>query len=97
MDIGFSLSGSTLDAKGGVFGGTINTYIHTFGKSKVLNKLDLALAALELRLDYMRTSVMKRIGSLNVALRDEWKCSTEINRMLPNERPTVILIHCDLS
>lgn len=40
---------------------------------------------------------MTRISSLNVAMRDEWKCSTEIGKMLPNERPTIILVHGDLS
>lgn len=105
MYIGFGLGGSTLDARGGIVGGTIdlnkiNTYTHIWEEQGVEphHKLGLTLAALELRLDYMGTSVlMTRISSLNVALRDEWKCSTEIGKMLPNERPTVILIHGDLS
>lgn len=105
MYIGFGLGGSTLDAKGGIVGGTIDlnqisTYSHIWEEQGVEphHKLGLSLAALELRLDYMGTSVlMTRISSLNVAMRDEWKCSTEIGRMLPNERPTIILVHGDLS
>lgn len=126
MYIGFGLGGSTLDAKGGIVGGTIdlskiNTYTHIWEEQGVEphHKLGLTLAALELRLDYMGTSVksnfrflffhfrltnfynyqclMTRISSLNVAMRDEWKCSTEIGKMIPNERPTVILVHGDLS
>lgn len=105
MYIGFGLGGSTLDAKGGIVGGTIdlnkiNTYSHIWEEQGVEphHKLGLTLAALELRLDYMGTSVlMTRISSLNVAMRDEWKCSTEVGRMMPNERPTIILVHGDLS
>lgn len=42
---------------------------------------------------------MTRISSLNATMRDEWKCkcSTEIGKVLPNERPTIILVHGDLS
>lgn len=94
-----------LDAKGGIVGGTIdlnkiNTYTNIWEEQGVEphHKLGLTLAALELRLDYMGTSVlMTRISSLNAAMRDEWKCSTETGKMLPNERPTIILVHGDLS
>lgn len=105
MYIGFGLGGSTLDAKGGIVGGSIDlnkitTFTHIWEEQGVEphHKLGLTLAALELRLDYMGTSVlMTRISSLNVTLRDEWKCSTELGKMLPSERPTIILIHGDLS
>lgn len=105
MYIGFGLGGSTLDAKGGIVGGTIdlnkiNTYTHISEEQGVEphHKLGLTLAAMELRLDYMGTSIlMTRISLLNVALRDEWKCSTEVGKILPNERPTIILVHGDLS
>lgn len=105
MYIGFGLGSSTLDAKGGIVGGSIDlnkitTFTHIWEEQGVEphHKLGLTLAALELRLDYMGTSVlMTRISSLNVTLRDEWKCSTEVGKMLPSERPTIILIHGDLS
>lgn len=64
MYIGFGLGGSTLDAKGGIVGGTIdlnkiNTYSHIWEEQGLEphHKLGLTLAALELRLDYMGTSV----------------------------------------
>lgn len=105
MYIGFGLGGSTLDAKGGIVGGTIdlnkiNTYTHIWEEQGVepRHKLGLTLSALELRLDYMGTSVlMTRISQLNVALRDEWKCSTEMGRMVASDRPTIIFVHGDLS
>lgn len=60
MYIGFGLGGSTLDAKGGIVGGTIdlnkiNTYSHIWEEQGVepRHKLGLTLGALELRLDYM--------------------------------------------
>lgn len=105
MYIGFGLGGSTLDAKGGIVGGTIdlnkiNTYMHISEEQGVEphHKFGLTLSALELRLDYMGTSVlMTRISQLNAALRDDWKCSTEIGRVAPNDRPTLIFVHGDLS
>lgn len=104
MYIGFGLGGSTLDAKGGIVGGTIDlnnitTYMHIWEESGVEphHKLGLKASAIELRLDYMGTSVlMTRISSLNAQLLDEWKCSTEVGKA-PNGRPTIILVHGDLS
>lgn len=105
MYIGFGLGGSTLDAKGGIVGGTIelnkiDTHMHIWEEPGVEphHKFGLRLMALELRLDYMGTSVlMTRISSLNATLRDEWKCSTELGKMLSKGRPTIILVHGDLS
>lgn len=105
MYIGFGLGGSTLDAKGGIVGGTIelnkiDTHMHIWEEPGVEphHKLGLRLMALELRLDYMGTSVlMTRISSLNATLHDEWKCSTELGKMLSKGRPTIILVHGDLS
>lgn len=105
MYIGFGLGGSTLDAKGGIVGGTIdlnqiNTYMHIWEEQGVEphHKLGLTLSAMELRLDYMGTSVlMTRVSQLNAALRDEWKCSTEVGRIASHERPTIIFVHGDLS
>lgn len=105
MYIGFGLGGSTLDAKGGIVGGTIelnkiDTHMHIWEEPGVEphHKFGLRLMALELRLDYMGTSVlMTRVSSLNATLRDEWKCSTELGKMLSKGRPTIILVHGDLS
>lgn len=105
MHIGFGLGGSTLDAKGGIVGGTIelnkiDTHMHISEEQGVEphHKFGLRLMALELRLDYMGTSVlMTRISSLNATLHDEWKCSTEPGQVLSNGRPTIILMHGDLS
>lgn len=111
MYIGIGLGGSALDAKGGIVGGTfelnkIDTHVHIREEPGVEphHTIGIKLMALELRLDYMGTSVlMTRISSLNATLRDEWKCSQESHRTsvsggsAPNSRPTIILIHGDLS
>lgn len=103
MYVGIGLGGSTLDAKGGIVGGTIElSKIDT--DFKVLeepnmepnHKIGVRLAALELKFDYMGTSVlMTRISSLNATLRDEWKRVKDRNH--PNRRHAIILIHGDLS
>ncbi|GAB0095271.1 Protein KIAA1109 [Sergentomyia squamirostris] len=99
MYIGISLGSSTLDAKGGIVGGTIElSKIDT--NMRVLEEpgcqphhmMSIKLMALELRLDYMGTSVlMTRISSLNAAMEDKWENSKE------PKRPSIILIHGDLS
>ncbi|OAD56139.1 hypothetical protein WN48_04013 [Eufriesea mexicana] len=104
--IGIGLGGSSLDAKGGIVGGIIelseiDTYIHIREEPGIEpdHTVGLKLFALELRLDYMGTSVlMSRVSSLDVTLRDEWK----INRnnsgdaFMPTRRPAVIFMHGDL-
>lgn len=78
--IAVGLGGSGLDAKGGIVGGNIeianiDTYIHIREEPDVEphHTVGLRLHALELRLDYMATSVlMCRVSDLNVKLRDEW-------------------------
>ncbi|XP_012263790.2 transmembrane protein KIAA1109 homolog isoform X5 [Athalia rosae] len=104
--IGVGLGGSSLDAKGGIVGGTIelskiDTYIHVCEEpgTEPDHTMGLKLFALELRLDYMGTSVlMSRVSSLDVTLRDEWK----INRtnsgdaFMPTRRPAIIFMHGDL-
>lgn len=105
MYIGFGLGRSTLDAKGGIVGGTfevntIDTHMHIWEEPGVEphHKIGIKLMALELRLDYMGTSVlMTRISSLNATLRDEWKWSTETAKTVSVGRPTIILVHGDLS
>ncbi|XP_046668210.1 transmembrane protein KIAA1109 homolog isoform X3 [Homalodisca vitripennis] len=107
MFIGLGLGGSSLEAKGGIVGGTIElSKIDTF----VLIREDpgmepdhtvgLKLFALELRLDYMGTGVlMCRVSSLNVSLRDEWKMTnrkSSIDVFNPTRRPAMIFMHGDL-
>lgn len=104
MYIGIGLGGSALDAKGGIVGGTfelnkIDTFVHIREEPGVEphHTVGIKLMALELRLDYMGTSVlMTRISALNATLRDEWKCSKDTAN-LAGSRPTIILIHGDLS
>lgn len=101
--IGIGLGGSALDAKGGIVGGTIeiskiDTYFHIREEPNMEpnHKLGLKFRALELKFDYMGTSVlMTRISDFNSALRDEWKRSK--GRVYPAKRPVIILIHGDLS
>ncbi|KFB49612.1 AGAP007960-PA-like protein [Anopheles sinensis] len=107
MYIGVGLGGSSLDAKGGIVGGTIDlnridTYIHIREDpgSEPDHKVGIKLNALELKFDYMGTSVlMTRVSSLNAQLRDEWKFSKDhdFSNKLPTNYPAIILIHGDLS
>lgn len=56
----------------------------------------LKLFALELRLDYMGTSVlMSRVSSLDVTLRDEWKInrSNSGDAFMPTRRYILILMN----
>ncbi|XP_075226335.1 transmembrane protein KIAA1109 homolog tweek [Lycorma delicatula] len=107
MFIGLGLGGSSLDAKCGIVGGTIElSKIDTF----ILIREDpgmepdhtvgLKLFALELRLDYMGTGVlMSRVSSLDVSLRDEWKMTNRkasIDTFNPTRRPAMIFMHGDL-
>uniref|UniRef100_A0A1B0CX21 Bridge-like lipid transfer protein family member 1 C-terminal domain-containing protein n=1 Tax=Lutzomyia longipalpis TaxID=7200 RepID=A0A1B0CX21_LUTLO len=88
MYIGIGLGSSTLDAKGGIEEPGCQPH-HMMG---------IKFLALELRLDYMGTSVlMKRISSLNAALEDKWEnsCDGEVDGR--PKKPPVILIHGDLS
>ncbi|XP_048267008.1 transmembrane protein KIAA1109 homolog isoform X2 [Bombus terrestris] len=104
--IGIGLGGSSLDAKGGIVGGVIelseiDTYIHIREEPGIEpdHTVGLKLFALELRLDYMGTSVlMSRVSSLDVTLRDEWKINRNNNgdAFMPTRRPAVIFMHGDL-
>lgn len=104
MYIGIGLGGSALDAKGGIVGGTIelskiDTHVHIREEPGMEphHTVGIQLMALELRLDYMGTSVlMTRVSTLNAALRDEWKNSKDLDGQ-QTRRPTIILIHGDLS
>ncbi|KAG7214078.1 hypothetical protein KM043_001440 [Ampulex compressa] len=104
--IGVGLGGSSLDAKGGIVGGTIelskiDTYIHIREEPGIEpdHTVGLKLFALELRLDYMGTSVlMSRVSSLDVTLRDEWKINRNSggDAFMPTRRPAIIFMHGDL-
>ncbi|CAG9772767.1 unnamed protein product [Ceutorhynchus assimilis] len=105
--IAFGLGGSGLDAKGGIVGGNIeianiDTYVHIREEPDVEpdHTIGLKLRALELRLDYMATSVlMCRVSDLNVNLRDEWKLNRPTVResFMPTRRPASIFVHGVLS
>ena len=111
MYIGIYLGGSSLDAKGGIVGGSfevnkINTRFHIKEESGVepYHTMGLSFMALELRLDYMGTSVlMTRISSFSAAMKDEWK--TSLQQLQGDNTPpqdntapkAIILIHGDLS
>ncbi|XP_067623128.1 bridge-like lipid transfer protein family member 1 isoform X11 [Eurosta solidaginis] len=117
MYIGIYLGSSSLDAKGGIVGGSfevnkINTRFHIKEESGVepYHTIRLNFMALELRLDYMGTSVlMMRISSFLAAMKDEWK--TSINALSTTDyggsviivgghstKPrAIIFIHGDLS
>ncbi|XP_064482137.1 bridge-like lipid transfer protein family member 1 [Ornithodoros turicata] len=98
MDLSVDLEGSSLDAKGGIVGGTIElSQIHThmglrehWGHEPV-HTLRISLWASESRLDYMGTSVlMARLSGLQLSLRDEWRVGEE---GLATRRPALLFVH----
>ncbi|XP_025833255.1 uncharacterized protein KIAA1109-like, partial [Agrilus planipennis] len=107
MYIALGLGGSGLDAKGGIVGGNIeianiDTYTHIKEEPDLEpdHTIGLRLKALELRLDYMATSVlMTRVSDLSVNLRDEWKLNkpTGTGSFIPTRRPASIFIHGDMN
>ncbi|XP_058820213.1 bridge-like lipid transfer protein family member 1 isoform X3 [Topomyia yanbarensis] len=107
MYFGIGLGGSSLDAKGGIVGGTIelskiDTFVHIREDPgcEPDHKVGIKFLALELKFDYMGTSVlMTRISSFSAQLRDEWKFSKDhdFSNTLPTNYPAIILLHGDLS
>lgn len=101
--IGLGLGGSTLESKGGIVGGTveinnINTHFHICEEPNYEpdHKIGIKFKALELKFDYMGTSVlMMRISDFSAALKDEWKRSNNLYSI--PKRPVIILIHGDLN
>ena len=81
MFIGLGLKGSSLEAKGGIIGGCIDigkidTYCRVLEDSgkEPQHKLGARLDAMEVRFDYMGTSVlMGRVSHLEVKLKNEWQ------------------------
>ncbi|KAF6208729.1 hypothetical protein GE061_014468, partial [Apolygus lucorum] len=105
MYIGLGLAGSSLDAKGGIVGGSIDlSNIDTFitiredPGTEPNHTVGLKLAALECRLDYMGTAVlMGRVSKLDVQLKDEWKTGVQdSDEFCPTRRPAMIFMHGDL-
>ncbi|XP_055381705.1 bridge-like lipid transfer protein family member 1 isoform X2 [Condylostylus longicornis] len=102
MRIGIHLGGSSLDAKGGIVGG--NFELSQIDKQIRIKEqvglepnhtVGLNLKALELRLDYMGTSVlMTRISSFSISMHDEWKTSETIRKLTKN---AIIFFHSDVS
>ncbi|KAF5303327.1 hypothetical protein FQA39_LY10066 [Lamprigera yunnana] len=104
--IAFGLGGSSLDAKGGIVGGNIeianiDTFLHIREEPDMEpdHTVGVRLFALELRLDYMATSVlMARVSDLNVNVRDEWKLNKSTSGIfIPTRRPASIFVHGNLS
>ncbi|XP_031358006.1 transmembrane protein KIAA1109 isoform X3 [Photinus pyralis] len=104
--IAFGLGGSGLDAKGGIVGGNIeianiDTFIHIREEPNMEpdHTIGVQLYALELRLDYMATSVlMARVSNLSVNVKDEWKLNrSSSGTFIPTRRPASIFVHGDLS
>lgn len=101
--IGLGLGGSALDAKGGIVGGTfeladIDTYVRVREEPGERPEPDhtvgARLHALELRLDYMGTSVlMCRVSALDVTLRDEWRLQSLTGRLDTTRRPATVFVH----
>ena len=81
MFIGLGLKGFSLEAKGGIIGGCIDigkidTYCRVLEDSgtEPQHNLGARLDAMEIRFDYMRTSVlMGRVSHLEVKLKNEWQ------------------------
>ena len=81
ISIGLGLQGSSLEAKGGIIGGCIDigkidTFLKVLEDSGVepQHKLGARLDAMEVRFDYMGTSVlMGRVSSLKINLKNEWQ------------------------
>ncbi|KAI1299178.1 putative transmembrane protein [Halotydeus destructor] len=108
LSVGVGCDGSSLDAKGGIVGGTIElTSIDT--RLTVQEErgrepdhvVKLNLHSFEKKLDYMGTSVlMLRVSELDLTLRDEWRVDhlhgSRAGSDHPTKRPALIFIHSQL-
>ncbi|CAM1304937.1 KIAA1109 (predicted) [Pycnogonum litorale] len=108
MMISLGLGGSSIDAKGGIVGGSFDvsvadTFVHIKEDpgQEPDHKVHLRLYALESRLDYMGTSVlMGRVSSLNFTMKGEWTVNTgprKYQAFLPTKRPAFVFLHCNLN
>jgi hypothetical protein len=90
MQISLGLNGSNFEAKAGIVGGSVNVgRIDTFCQLvedkdvEPYHKLGLKLDAVEVRFDYMGTSVlMGRISNLNATIHDDWHV-TDLSHLRP--------------
>lgn len=109
--IGVGLNSSYIEAKGGIVAGTfeltqLNTYVRAQEDPGVEphHTVGLKMYGLELRLDFMGTSVlMGRVSGLEVKLKDEWQVQSQRGRhydaedsVLATYRPAMIFIHGDM-
>lgn len=108
--IGIGLNSSYIEAKGGIVAGTfeltqLNTYVRAKEDPGVepQHTVGFKMYGLELRLDFMGTSVlMGRVSGLEVKLKDEWQVQREPRRHDPEDsvlatyRPAMIFIHGDM-
>ncbi|KAG1701702.1 hypothetical protein GQR58_004725 [Nymphon striatum] len=106
--VAIGLAGSSIDAKGGIVGGTfdlcdVNAFMHIKEDpgQEPDHTIQVKIYALESRLDYMGTSVwMSRASSLNVMMKDEWRVNIDNKKcetFLPTKRPAIVFVHCDLT
>lgn len=111
--IGVGLNSSYIEAKGGIVAGTfeltqLNTYVRAQEDPGVEphHTVGLKMYGLELRLDFMGTSVlMGRVSGLEVKLKDEWLVQSHRgggrhydsdDSVLATYRPAMIFIHGDM-
>jgi hypothetical protein len=102
MHIDLGLNGSRFDAKAGIVGGSINLgRINTYCQLKEDNgiepfhKLVVQLDVIEVRFDYMGTSVlMARLSHLNASINDDWHV-TDL-RDAHSMQPAQIFVQGDL-
>ncbi|KAH8323336.1 hypothetical protein KR067_005364 [Drosophila pandora] len=108
MYAGIYLGGSALDAKGGIVGGSfevnkINKRFHIKEEAGMepYHTMGLSFMAMELRLDYMGTSVlMTRISSFSAAMKDEWRTAAQAAAAPSHGKDqarALIFIHGDLT
>ncbi len=103
MFITLGLSGSKLEAKAGIVGGAIDlgridTYVHLREDNGVepFHQFGLSLDAMEVRFDYMSTSVlMGRISHLVIKINDDWHV-TDVKDSA-TMKPAQIFVQGDLS
>ena len=101
MFISVGLSGSKLEAKAGIVGGAIDlgkidTYVHLKEDqgTEPVHKCGLQLDVMEVKFDYMSTSVlMGRVSHLILKVNDDWHV-TDSNK---DSKPAQIFVQGDLS
>ena len=106
ISIGLGLQGSSLEAKGGIIGGCIDigkidTFLKVLEDSGVepQHKLGARLDAMEVRFDYMGTSVlMGRVSSLKINLKNEWQVGDTVKSVSEagSTRAAMVFVFGDL-